>query len=90
MNTQYCKNAIVRARVNDTLKHDVEGILSNLGLTMSDAINALFSQIKLNRGMPCDIKIPNKVTEETLNESAKGKNVKRFNSVDDLFKDLED
>ena len=42
------KNTVVRARVNDGLKHDVEGILSHLGLTMSDVINALFSQIKLN------------------------------------------
>jgi hypothetical protein len=34
---------------------------------------ALLRQIKLNRGMPFAVKIPNKVTEETLNESVKGK-----------------
>ena len=84
------KNTVVRARVNDALKHDVEGILSNLGLTMSDAINALFCQIRLNRGMPFDIKVPNEITEETLEKSRKGQEVKRFDSMDDLFKDLND
>ena len=39
------KNSMVRARVNDELKHEVEGILSGLGITMSDAINAL---VRLN------------------------------------------
>lgn len=82
------KNTIVRARVNDALKHDVESILSHLGLTMSDAINALLSQIKLRKGLPFDIKLPNKITQETLKKSAKGEEVKQFNSVEDLFDDL--
>ncbi len=86
MNT---KNEVVRARVNGNLKHDVEHILSDLGLTMSDAINALFSQIKLHHGLPFDIKIPNKETIKTLDDSAKGKNTKQFNSIDDLFNDLD-
>jgi DNA-damage-inducible protein J len=84
------KNTVVRARVNGALKDDVESILSSLGLTMSDAINAFLSQVKLNKGMPFDVKIPNKITEETLIESAKGKNIKRFKSMDDLLEDLND
>ena len=82
------KNAIVRARVNGALKHDVEGILSHLGLTVSDAINALLSQIKLKKGLPFDVNMPNKMTQETLKKSAKGEEVKRFSSVEDLFDDL--
>jgi len=83
------KNEVVRARVNGELKKDVEHILSDLGLTMSDAINALFSQIKLQHGVPFDIKLPNKITKKTLEDSASGKNIKRFNSIDSLFDDLD-
>ncbi|MCW5588553.1 MAG: type II toxin-antitoxin system RelB/DinJ family antitoxin [Legionellales bacterium] len=83
------KNSIVRARVNQDLKQDVDHILGDLGLTMSDAINALFKQIKLHNGLPFEIKVPNKVTHKTLQESAKGKNLKSFNSINDLFNDLE-
>ena len=83
------KNEVVRARVNGELKHDVEHILSDLGLTMSDAINALFSQIKLNHGLPFDVKVPNKITVKTLQDSADGKNKKRFDNVDEFFNDLD-
>ena len=82
------RNTIVRARVNDHVKHNVEIILGHLGLTMSDAINALFSQIALRKGLPFEVEIPNKLTLKTLEESAKGKNVKRFASAADLFDDL--
>lgn len=82
------RNATVRARVNDALKHDVEGILSNLGLTMSDAINVMMNQIRLNKGLPFDVKIPNKMTAKTLDQSKKGEGITKFNSVDALLDDL--
>lgn len=84
------RNTVVRARVNEHLKQDVEGILGGLGLTMSDAINALFCQIKLNKGLPFEMKVPNEMTQRTLEKSAKGQEVKRFNSIDELFNDLEE
>jgi DNA-damage-inducible protein J len=82
------KNTVVRARVNDHLKHDVDGILSNLGLTMSDAINALFCQIKLRNGLPFEVHVPNRATAKVIKDSAKGKNITKFDSIDDLFDDL--
>lgn len=87
--TMLAKDSYVKARVNHILKHDVEVILSHLGITMSDAINALFRQIELRNGLPFDMVIPNKITHKTLEDSKKGKGVKRFKSTDDLFKDLD-
>ncbi|PCI36778.1 MAG: type II toxin-antitoxin system antitoxin, RelB/DinJ family [Thiotrichales bacterium] len=84
------KNTVVRARINNNLKHDVESILSPLGLTLSEAINLFFSQIRLNKGIPFVIKIPNDITQKTLLESAKGKNVKSFHSMESLLDDLND
>jgi len=85
----YPRNTIVRARVNKNQKHDAENILAHLGLTMSDAINALISQIKLNQGLPFPIQFPNRVTEKTLEDSRNGKNVKKFASMEELFDDLD-
>ena len=82
------KNAVVRARTNEALKHDVEDILDSLGLSMTDAINLMLCQIKLNNGLPFDVKIPNKETRKVCEESAAGKNVKSFSSAEDLFNDL--
>ncbi|NCX94162.1 MAG: type II toxin-antitoxin system RelB/DinJ family antitoxin [Gammaproteobacteria bacterium] len=82
------KDTFVKARVNSFLKQDVEEILSDLGLNISDVINLMLCQIKLCEGLPFDVKRPNKLTQKTLEESKKGKNVKRFKNAQDLFDDL--
>ena len=82
------RDTFVKARVNAVLKQDVEEILNDLGLNMSDAINLMFSQIKLLDGLPFEIKRPNRLTQKVLEDSAQGKHIKRFKSTKDLFDDL--
>ena len=77
------KTANIRARVEPELKTEVENILSDLGLTVSETVHLLYRQIKLQRGLPFDVRIPN-----TLNASKAGRNVKRFGSKRELFADL--
>lgn len=71
-----------------SLKEEVEGILSRLGLTVSETIYLLYRQIKLRRGLPFEVRIPNRLTAKTLTESKAGKNVKRFAAKEDLYRDL--
>ena len=82
------KTANIRARVEPSLKSEVESILSDLGLTVSETVHLLYRQIKLQRGLPFDVRIPNELTARTLNESKQGKGVKRFGSKKDLYADL--
>ena len=82
------KTATVRTRIEPSLKREVEGILAQLGLTASEAVHLLYRQIKLQRGLPFDIRIPNDLTVRTLTASKKEKNVKRFASKKELFADL--
>ena len=82
------KTANIRARVEPGLKTEVESILSELGLTVSETVHLLYRQIKLQRGLPFDVRIPNALTTRTLNASKTGKNVKRFGSKRELFADL--
>ena len=82
------KTANIRARVEPGLKTEVENILSDLGLTVSETVHLLYRQIKLQRGLPFDVRIPNPLTTRTLNASKTGKNVKRFGSKKELYADL--
>jgi DNA-damage-inducible protein J len=82
------KTATIRARIEPDLKSEVEDILSQLGLTASEAILLLYRQIRLRRGLPFEIAIPNKLTAQTLRRSKAGKNVKRFASRKELYADL--
>lgn len=48
----------VYARIDTQLKENAEGILSRLGITPSGAIQMLYSQIVLTRGLPFDLRLP--------------------------------
>ena len=51
-------NSAVYARIDPTLKGDVEDILTTLGVTPSALIQMLYAQIKLRKGIPFEIKFP--------------------------------
>lgn len=55
------KTAVLHARVDVELKENVEFILSQIGLTGSDAINLLYRQIEMNGGLPFELKVSDKV-----------------------------
>ena len=52
--------AAVYARIDPTLKKEAEAILSELNVSPSALIQMLYSQIKLTRGIPFDVKLPGK------------------------------
>ncbi len=66
------KTETVRARVSATLKADVEGVLKTLGLSMSEAIHLFLAQVRLNRGLPFTVQIPNAQTQQTFEATDRG------------------
>jgi DNA-damage-inducible protein J len=82
------KTATIRARIEPGLKTEVENILADLGLTASETVHLLYRQIKLQRGLPFDVRIPNALTARTLNASKAGRGVKRFGGKKELYTDL--
>ena len=48
----------VYARIDTGLKESAESILSQLGISPSSAIQMLYSQIVLTRGLPLDLHLP--------------------------------
>jgi DNA-damage-inducible protein J len=82
----------VRARVDAGLKSDAESILSQLGLSTSDAITLFLTQVKLNRGLPFAIRLPNETTNETTNETFQktdqGKELVHSKDAKEMFKKL--
>jgi DNA-damage-inducible protein J len=76
--------------MSSDLKERVGIILSELGLNHSDAINLYYRQIVLNNGIPFNLEIPNKTTLKAVKEIESDKTSKSFDSVDELFKDLQE
>ncbi|MFO2969393.1 type II toxin-antitoxin system RelB/DinJ family antitoxin [Legionella pneumophila serogroup 1] len=80
----------VKARVDSHLKETGDEILKMLGITPSQAINAFYAQIILCKGLPFEVKLPNNLTLEAI-EELEGGGGKKFSSfkfmMDDLKKD---
>ena len=72
------KTQTVRARVEPELKRGAEAVLKKLGLTSSEAITLFYTQVKLTKGLPFPLRVPNKQTKRALNEVRGRKNVEVF------------
>jgi DNA-damage-inducible protein J len=70
------KTSIINARVRPELKGDVEQILSKLGISTTQAITMFFEQIKINRGIPFALQLPNDETVEAMQDARHNKNLK--------------
>jgi DNA-damage-inducible protein J len=67
------KTAMIRARTEPNLKVQAEKILNRLGITSTEAINLFYKQIALRKGLPFDVRIPNKTTVKTFKKTDAGK-----------------
>ena len=88
------KTSSIHIRVEPKVKEEVEKILSNLGMTSTEAINIYLKQIILNSGIPFQIKMP-KFSEEMMESFAEAKEIMKnpdaypsYNSVDELMEAL--
>jgi DNA-damage-inducible protein J len=81
------KAATVNTRIEPALKTKAEIILNKVGLSSAEAIRLFYTQICLRKGLPFDIKIPNKKTLKAMQDADTGKTYK-VKSVKDLFDSL--
>ncbi len=82
------ENAVVRARINDEIKEEATIVLASMGLTVSDAFRLMLTRVAIEKALPFEPLIPNKETIKAMRETREGKNLKSFDSVDDLMADL--
>lgn len=52
------KSATIRARMDPQLKEEVETILNELGISATQALTLFYQQIRLRRGIPFDVRLP--------------------------------
>jgi DNA-damage-inducible protein J len=76
-------------RVEKEIYESAKEILKELGLSYSQAINVFNAMIVKYKGLPFEVKLPDEETIKAIEEYKQGKG-KRFDSVDELFKDLDE
>jgi DNA-damage-inducible protein J len=80
-------DSTVRTRVDGQLKNEVEEILSEIGLSTSQAITLFLKRIKYEKGIPFELKVPNATTLKAM-EEAKNNDGETV-SLDEFLKESE-
>jgi DNA-damage-inducible protein J len=83
--TSGMETAAVHSRISPDIKKRAESILSQLGLSPTEAIRIFYTQITLRNGLPFEVEIPNSTTLKAVNDSRKGHRLQKHASVDELF-----
>lgn len=80
-------DAIVRARVNEEIKEEATVVLSEIGLTLSDAFRMLVIRIAREKALPFEPLVPNAKTIEAIKAARRG-NLITVSSLDNLLTEL--
>jgi DNA-damage-inducible protein J len=86
------KTDTLHIRIEPSVKEKAEETLSELGLSISDAINVFLRQVIINDGIPFEIRKANynRITLKAMDDAKKQKNVSEtFDNVDEMFEELD-
>jgi DNA-damage-inducible protein J len=82
------KTVMITTRVDPDLKADAEKVLSKMGISTTEAINIFLSQVRLRKGLPFDVIIPNKTTLKAMKDPEEGRNLTECEDAEDMFRKL--
>lgn len=80
--------AFVRARIDESLKVEAAAVLADMGLTVSDLVRIVLTRVAKDKALPFEMRIPNKLTAETLASSERGEGIHHAKDANDLFGQL--
>ncbi len=82
-------NGRIQARIDTTLLEEVDQILKKLGITTTELMRMTFRQVAMKKGLPFEVKIPNKETVTALKEAKEHpERLLTYSSVDEAFDDM--
>ena len=84
------KSCIVHARIDEETKLSTEEVLKKIGMKPSDAVRLLYKQISLRKQFPLELRVPNKLTANTIEKAERGEELETFDSLESLFESWSD
>ena len=81
--------AFVRARIDEALKDEAAAVLADMGLTVSDVVRIVLTRVAKDKALPFEMRVPNKLTVETLVKSERGEDVHHAKDAADLVEQLD-
>jgi len=84
---------MISARRQTSIKVDpiawdsAKEIFKEYNMSVSDAINIFLNRVRLEGGLPFDVKVPTKQLQTAIDEAKRGE-VTKFDSIEDMMSDL--
>lgn len=80
-------NAFVRARIDESIKNEAAAVLATMGLTVSDVVRITLTKVANDKALPFQL-TPNRETVAALERSARGEDIHRADTAEELFDQL--
>jgi len=82
------RTAMIRARLEPTLKTNAEKILRQLGMSSTEAITLFYTQVTLRKGLPFDVKLPNQTTLDTFKKTDQDLELNEYDNLDEFIRKI--
>jgi DNA-damage-inducible protein J len=82
------RTAMIRARLEPTLKTNAEKILRQLGMSSTEAITLFYTQVTLRKGLPFDVKLPNQTTLDTFKKTDQDLELNEYDNLDEFMRKI--
>ena len=82
------KNSNINVRTTEDIKKGAEVILNGLGLNISSAVNLFLKQVINYRGIPFDLRLPNKETLHAMDDIESNRNLESADTVEEMFEKI--
>ncbi len=76
------KTTAITVRLDPQVKKDAQAVLSELGLTTTQAVSLFFKQVTLNKGLPFAVEIPNEQTIQAIEDGLNKRNTRTFENAE--------
>jgi DNA-damage-inducible protein J len=78
------QTSTIHTRIDEKTKKESESILQKIGMTPTEAVRLLYRQIALRKEFPLELRVPNRLTAQTLDASDRGEEIESFDSLDSM------
>ncbi len=82
------KTTTITVRLDPMVKRNAQDVFKELGLTTTQAISLFLNQVSIQKGMPFELRIPNDVTRQAIEDGLAGNNLVTFKTGADALKHL--
>ena len=79
---------VVRARIDDALKDQATATLAKMGLSMSEAIRLMLTQVVAEKRLPFEVRIPNEETLSTFEKTEREEELHENENLEEMFRKL--